>query len=284
MAAPALARRGARPVGAHRAVLRSLSRPAPLGRVGVVWAVVTAAAVAGGPWALAGWLALGSVVAVAAVVRTWSRPWARPDATGRARPSSAAALLAGVAAPLAAAAGVPAFAAVLLAALAVGVVSRRRRLVAAARVAVRGRPASPVEQAAVVGVELVALGLCAGALVLTERASVTALAALLALVCCHDASRYLVGTGAPAAWEGAAAVVAAVGSAALAVAVLQPSPVTGGYVWLLAAIVAFGGVAGRPLSRLLVPAGHPVPGVWRRLDTLLVAAPVWLLVVAAARF
>ena len=76
---------------------------------------------------------------------------------------------------------------------------------------------------------------------------------------------------------------------ALALAVLQPSPLSGGYPWLLGALVAFGGLAGRPMSNLLAApdpdaASPAVPGAWRRLDTLLVVAPAWLLVAAVARF
>jgi hypothetical protein len=241
---------------------------------------VTAAAIAGGPWALAVWLAVGSAVAVLAVTRSWP---------GRTRPAPAGALVAALGAPLAAAAGTAAFVAVVCAALALALLPRRARIGAALRATLRRRAVEPKERAAVVGIELVAAGLGAGALVLTERMSVTAAAALLTLVCCYDASRYLVGTGAPAAWEGAVAGIAAVGSAALALAVLQPSPLSGGYPWLLGALVALGGLAGRPVSNLLAApepdAPSPaVPGAWRRLDTLLVVAPAWLLVAAVARF
>ena len=264
----------------RRPVLRSVPRLAPRGRLGALWLLVTGAAMAGGPWALAGWLAVGSVVAVLAVTRSWPR---------RARPAPAGALVAAVGGPLAGAAGATAFAAVVCAALALAVVSRRARLAAAVRAALGRRRADPRERAAVVGLELVAAGLGGGALVLTERMSVTAAAALLALVCCYDASRYLVGTGAPSAWEGGVAGIASVGSAALALAVLQPSPLSGAYPWLLGALVAFAGLVGRPISNGLAPddadaASTAVPGAWRRLDTLLVAAPAWLLVAAVARF
>jgi hypothetical protein len=48
-------------------------------------------------------------------------------------------------------------------------------------------------------------------------------------------------------------------------------------------------MAGRPASNLLAAQadGAPpgaLPGAWRRLETLLVAAPAWLLVAAVARF
>lgn len=268
--------------------LRAVPRLAPRGRLGAVWLVVTGAAMAGGPWALAAWLSVGCTVAVLAVTRGWPR---------RSRPSPAGALLAAVGGPFAAAAGPTGFAAVICAALVLAVLPRRARVVAAVHAALGRREASDRERVAVVGLELVAAGLGAGALVLTERISVTAAATLLALVCCYDASRYLVGTGAPAAWEGAVAGIASVGSASLALAVLQPSPLSGAYPWLLGVLVGFGGLVGRPMFNLLaapagddgasrpVPAASPaVPGAWRRLDTLLVAAPAWLLVAAVARF
>ena len=258
-----------------------LAAVAPLpthGRRGVLWALLTAGAVAGGAWSLAAWLALCATVAVAATVRTWRHAEGR----GGARPAPAGGLLAAAGAPLAAAGGRAAFAAAVCAALVLAVVPHRAEIASALRAGLEGRGAGSRERAAVVGVELIAAGLCAGALVLIDRASVTAVAALLTLVCCHDASRYLVGTGAPAPWEGAVAGVAAVGSATLALIVLQPSPLTGAYVWVLGLVVAVAGMVGRPASRLLAPEGHAVPGVWRRMDTLLMAAPVWLLVVTWA--
>jgi hypothetical protein len=268
------------PPAGVRPDLRAVPRLAPRGRLGAVWLVVTGAAMAGGPWALAAWLSVGGTVAVLAVVRGWPRP---------SRPAPAGALVAAVGGPFAAAAGPTAFAAVICAALALAVLPRRARVAAAVRAALVRRDTTLKERAAVVGLELVAAGLGAGALVLTERMSVTAAATLLALVCCYDASRYVVGTGAPAAWEGVVAGIAAVGSASLALAALQPSPLSGAYPWLLGALVAFGGLAGRPTFNVLAAPGPgaasgAVPGAWRRLDTLLVVAPAWLLVAAVARF
>jgi hypothetical protein len=104
--------------------------------------------------------------------------------------------------------------------------------------------------------------------------SVTSVALLLALVSCHDASRYLVGWGAPAEWEGVAAGVAAVGAATLATAVIEPSPVHGALTWLLGALVAVGAATGPWVSDLLV-GNRPAPGL-RRFDSLAVAAPLWL--------
>jgi len=122
----------------------------------------------------------------------------------------------------------------------------------------------------------VGLGVGGAGVVLLRQRSLTSVALLLALVCCHDASRYLVGWGAPAPWEGVAAGVASVGAATLGVAVIQPSPVTGWLVWVLGAVVALGGVAGPAVSDLVAP-GRPAPGL-RRVDSLVVTAPLWLVV------
>ena len=71
------------PAVTPRPDLRAVPRTAPRGRLGAVWLVVTGAAMAGGPWALGAWLAVGGAVAVLAVTRSWPR---------RARPSPAGAL------------------------------------------------------------------------------------------------------------------------------------------------------------------------------------------------
>jgi hypothetical protein len=126
-----------------------------------------------------------------------------------------------------------------------------------------------------------ALGLAVLASALLESRSVTLVALMLTLVCVFDASRYLVGWGAAASWEGPLAGVAAVGVASLAAAVIRPSPAGGNYAWVLGGLIAAAGVLGAPALRRLegpaAPEGRGV-GPLRRYGTLWVAAPLVLLV------
>ena len=291
---PAVARRGrkrAAPPGPPGAPAPAPTAPAPPlravrplpphGRRGVIWALVTGGAMAAGVWVMAVWLAAGAVVVGARGIRQWR-------AAGVRRVWSGGLLIAPLGALGAAASGRTGFGVAVLIVVLVAAVPVNDRLAGAVQAVISGRPASPAQQAAVATVASASLlALAGGSLVLLERDSVTSAAVLLALVCCYDASRYLVGTGAAVAWEGTVAGVAAVGSAALSVAVLQPTPVSGGYPWLLGAVVAASGLTGRTLAGLWAPRSRrprsrpSLPA--GRLATLMVAAPLWLLVTTLGR-
>lgn len=229
--------------------LRPVPPGAPHGRLGLLWAAATAAAVFGGRWTLALWMSAGATVALLAVRRAWQEPL----------PRATPALLLAAGGPLAAAAGgdflVGLFGAGLLV---IGVATWR------------GPDPHPA-----VGAAGLLLGLGLGCLVLIDAESVTLVALVLALSACYGASRYLVGWGASSPWEGPLAGLAALGSASLVVAVVQPAPVVGAYPWILGALVA----AAAPVGRLLCPlleARLPV-GPLRRYDALVVVAPACLL-------
>jgi hypothetical protein len=235
----------------------------PHGRLGVLWGLMTAGAVLGGTWALAGWLAGGALVAVMALAR--SRGLKPVVVLG--------AVTAALAGPLLAPVGWWAALVGLVVAGAIGGFGRFRR----------GREgwfslADPQNSVTAAGL---AVGLSAACLVLIDRRSLALLGLVLALVCLHDASRYLVGWGAPSVWEGRVAGLAAVGSATLAVAVLDPSPLHGSYPWLLGGLVAGAGALGLALVRRLE--GDEAVGQLRRMDTLVLAAPGVLLMAVAGQ-
>ncbi|HUZ43283.1 MAG TPA: hypothetical protein VMU63_02695 [Acidimicrobiales bacterium] len=236
--------------------------PIPHGRLGVLWGLLTAAAVFGGRWSLAGWLAVGALVAVLGLART--RQVNPVTAAGAVAAALGGPLLAALVGGWAALAG-------LLGAAVLGLFLARRRDPASWLTA--HDPANLVTGGGL------ALGLCGASLVLLQVRSVTLIAVILAFACCHDASRYLVGWGAPSVWEGRVAGVAAVGSATLVVAVVQPTPVSGAYPWILGGLVAAGGCLGGPLVARIE--GGSAVGPLRRLDTLLVAAPAVLLMALA---
>lgn len=268
----------ARTAGVRASALRLTVVPTPRhGRLGVAWAVATGAALAGGPWPLAVWMAVCGSVGVAAAARTWRTPEAGRVWIGGA-------LLTALAGPLAAAGGGPgSWAVVLLAGLALSVLPVQGRIVGAVRTLRGGKVATP-DQSAALGVTALGLAvpLGTGALVLLAADSITLAGLVLGLVCCFDASRYVVGTGAPVPWEGTVAGAVATASATLFVVVLQPTPVSGHYPWVLGLVVVAAGIAGRRALRVLdgPGAGAGAPGPLRRLDTLLLAAPLWLLVCA----
>ena len=255
VAVPARARVGARP---H--ALRPAPPAVPHGRLGVIWGALTAGAVLGGHWTFAAWLSLGAVVAVLALARSRDlKPVAVPGT-----------VLAALAAPLVAVMSGWAGLGILVLGLGADVLVRHRRRASKGV----GKDANLVSAAGT------AAGLAAVCLVLLDRRSLTLLGVLLALVCLHDASRYLVGWGAPSRWEGKVAGIAAVGSATLALAVLDPSPLSGAYPWVVGALVAGAGAFGPALVGRVE--GDQAVGPLRRLDTLLLAAPAVVLTAAVA--
>lgn len=147
-----------------------------------------------------------------------------------------------------------------------------------------GRSATPRPQghAAPVLTLLIAtaFGLAGAALVLLRSDGFIAAFVLLTFVHVYDASAYIVGTGAPAAWEGPAAGVASIAAVTLAIAAVLSPPFRGAtpllFGVLAAALTPLGPLAA---SELLGDQRARVPAV-RRLDSLLVVGPVWALAAA----
>ncbi|MGH9178090.1 MAG: hypothetical protein ACRD0N_06005, partial [Acidimicrobiales bacterium] len=123
-------------------------------------------------------------------------------------------------------------------------------------------------------------GLAGAAPVLLLESGLVPVFVLLALVSVHDASVYVVGTGANNAWEGTAAGVASMAAVTLAVAAVLVPPFRGASPWVLGALAAVLVPLGPYLgSALLGDRRLRVPAL-RRLDSMLVVAPVWCLVAA----
>lgn len=230
----------------------------PHGRLGVVWAVITVVVAAAGPAWLAAWLALHGGLAAAQVARWRSR---RPRQTVMAMSGlgATAVTLAALGGPssLALCAG-----GVVVAALACALwkQGRTRDLLLASLVAV-------------------AIGGVAAAPVLLRATGLAPVLVLFAYAMAYDASTYVVGSGAANAWEGPAAGIAATGTVTLTVAALLVPPFRGASPWVLGALAAGLAPLG-PLaaSALLGDSTSRAPAL-RRLDSLLVLAPVWAVAV-----
>jgi len=228
----------------------------PHGRIGLVWALVTVAAVVAGPTWGAGWLGVNAFVGASQAAGT------RRALEGRPPP-----WLAGVASLL------PPVAAVFGGRYVVGVVAAG--LAAAVIVRTFGSHRADglnVSLALLIGM---ATGVAAASLVLAREVDVEAAVYLLVCACVYDAGAYLVGTGAAAAWEGPlAGVVALIPVTILAAVVLVPPfpPGTPLALGLLAAVLApLGPLAG---TALLGRRDADAPGL-RRLDSLILLGPAW---------
>jgi hypothetical protein len=168
-----------------------------------------------------------------------------------------------------------AWAVVVVAAAVVGPVALAIPMLAAAALAVAelvrvGRP---------IGIAAVVLAAASPVVVELQAGRVAAVVMLLA-VCLYDAAVFIVGTGGRNRWEGpAAGVLALVPFTVIVASVLQP-PFDGNSGWVLGGLTAALAPWGSPLATRLAGGGPGrYPGL-RRLDTLLLVGPAWMIAVA----
>lgn len=220
-------------------------------RLGLVWAVVAMAAITFSPIGLA--LLMAGLAAAAAAQTTWT--WAAPE-----RPKPLVALVAGVL-PLAAAAGPVAF--LVAAAVGAGVLILQ-----------------PLAHR-MVGLALgLGVGIAAASLVLARGLGFPEAVVLFGFMAMFDMANYLVGAGAHNAWEGPAAGAASVGAFSLAVAAVYSGVFDGVSPWILGAVVALCAPAGLYAANALRGSRPARTPALRRLDSLLIAGPVWVLAAA----
>lgn len=256
--AEAAVQAGARGAGAAPAFgVVAVADGVPHVRLGVAWAAMTAAAAYGGKGWLAVWLAPVAGLAAVQVAGAHRRAGARP------LPGLAAAAGAGV--PLAAIAGAQAVAAMCAAGTVAVLVGR---LVRAAEG--RGRALDDVASTLLAAFPP---GLAAAAPVLVHALGRAEAVVLVAFVLAYDAGAFLAGAEAAGRWEGPLTGAACTVPVTLAVAALLPDRFPGPDPWVLGAVAVVTAPLGPLVARVLVPGGRaPALG---RLDSLLVAGPVW---------
>lgn len=268
-------------------------------RLGLAWAVLTCAALAGGRGVLAIWLGAAGCLAAWQAGRGWRRRARRPQAAVAA----VAALVLSTAGLLSPLAVLAAAVATVVAAVAAG--PRRSAQGAGRRSSGPGQPLRPDGSSAsnrssgsarlwasltgggrhigslragrlspMLTVAVAFAGGAAGAgAVLAERGGSGVALALLALAAAYDAGSYLVGSEASGPWEGPVAGVLATIPVALIMATVAdprgPGP------WVLAVVAAVLAPAGARLGAIL-RGDHRAPAMGR-LDSLILLAPAWAL-------
>jgi hypothetical protein len=229
-------------------------------RLGMAWAVVTFAAVAGGPQTAAAWFTAAALVAAGNVCRIWRQQEQRPVAP--------IAVFGAAGLPIAAAFGwLP-----MLGVLVVLVVTALawEPLAGALHRPGTARLSLPLTLGIAVGI-----GLAAAAPVLVREVGMTEAIVFITLIGVYDASNYLVGSGAASAWEGPAAGAAFILAVTLAVAAVFVPPFRGMTPWLFGFLTALLAPLGPFAASALLPEpATRAPGL-RRLDVWIVAGPVW---------
>jgi hypothetical protein len=262
---------GARPPGrprkapARRRAARRASRYAvvydvdgPRVRLGILWFVAALPAIAIGSFTTAIIYASAAAVAAAQMARCWHTKGARASdvmAAGGAGLIGAGACFGAGGAGL-------------------GILAT----VALAFVGAAGDTRSRNPRIADIGWTLqcaLAPGLVAMSMVLLARLDQGSAIALLLLVSAYETGDYLIGSGATNPYEGPAAGAAAIVVITFMVSTLPISTLSFGESWLFGGAVAVLAPAGQLLASALLPAADSPASSLRRLDSLLITAPVW---------
>ena len=228
-------------------------------RMALLWAAITVTAAVLGRFPLAAWLAGVAFVAGGQVVRSWRR---RP-----ARPTAPVVVFGAAVLPLAAAAGTVGLA------IAAGIVIVAALV--APLVAGSGHAGDGADNPALTLAFALGLGMAAAAPVIARQRGLVTTLVLLTLISAYDASAYVVGAGASNVWEGPAAGVAFVAAVTLLVAALFVPPFEGASPWILGLVAALLAPVGPVIGSLLLGDRDKPAQAVRRLDSLLVAGPVW---------
>lgn len=230
----------------------------PRVRLGMLWFVVAAVALAVGPFSTSLVYGITAAIAAAQVARVWRRLRLRPNEIVAAAMAGAMTVGACLGAGGAG----------------IGVLGG----VVAAMLVATGDRKSPHRSVADAGWTIQCAlfpGLAAMSMVLLSRLDQGSAIALLLLVSAYETGDYIVGSGARNPFEGPAAGLAAIVVVTFMVSTLPISTLSFGEAWLFGGIVAVLAPAGQLFASALLPtAGSPASAL-RRLDSLLLAAPVW---------
>jgi hypothetical protein len=123
------------------------------------------------------------------------------------------------------------------------------------------------------------VGLAAASVVETARFSIGGVAALLLIVAAYEVGDYIVGSGANNAFEGPVAGAAAIVVVTFAVTALGVDPFTFPNSFALAALAAVLCPVGQLMASLILPSVRAPASALRRLDSLLLLAPIWAIVI-----
>jgi len=224
-------------------------------RLGLAWLVVTIAAAAGGRTTLGIWMSALAAVAAIQVTKAWMER--------HERPVSYVAVAGAGALPLAAIGGLATLNIVVVLAVVITLLAR-----------IANPTKAPSRDVALTLMIILPIGLATAAPVLLRGISLAAPLALFAFAAAHDMGNYLVGTGAASEWEGPIAGIAAIFCVTLFVAVLVPS-LGGGGPFLLGLVAAILAPLGPLAASIILGDRDAKAPALRRIDSLLLMAPVW---------
>ena len=120
-------------------------------------------------------------------------------------------------------------------------------------------------------------GVAAGSIVAVERLEFGGFITLVLLVSAYEVGDFLIGTGSSNAVEGPVAGIVALVVVAAAIYVLLPAPFDTNSFPLFAILAAVCAPLGQIIASAVLPRGVVWAPALRRLDSYLLLAPLWLL-------
>jgi hypothetical protein len=119
-------------------------------------------------------------------------------------------------------------------------------------------------------------GIAAGSMAALAEFELGALTSLIVLVSAYEAGDFLVGSGSSNAFEGPISGLVALGSVLFILWIITPAPFTARSVTLFGALAAVCCPLGQIFASTLLPRGIAWAPALRRLDSYLLVAPLWL--------
>ena len=247
--------------GSGGATYRWLWQPetTPFGMTGgVAWFSVQAIAMWFGLWPLAVVFTVAAGLAAGQTARAWTSADEHADVP--------LALLIGSLAPLAAATHTAAFGALFVAGVVVSILGASVQ---------RSADTPPLRDAGFTIQSWMPTAIASGSMIFAYRYEVGAAVWLLCLVSIYDAGHYSFGAGSDRAWGGPFAGIAGIGVVAFALVIVGVPPHDPSAAGRFAVGAAFLIPAGVALGSLVLPGPGARAGAFRRLDSLMVAGPLW---------
>ncbi|MFP5578319.1 MAG: hypothetical protein ACLGIZ_08770 [Acidimicrobiia bacterium] len=235
----------------------------PRVRLGLLWFVGSVAAIVLGPVATGLWFGVAFAAAGSHTLRTWR---------ARGAPADPRVALLAVALTVVAAAVHPRAMGVAVLALAAAAVG-----LAARQLGEGDGMGQAVARAGVVLQCALPVAVAGGCFVLLADLEIWAALSLLLLVSAYETGDFLIGSGSVNAFEGPLAGGVAVLVVTLVVAALGFPPFGVGEAFAFGLLVAPGAFAGQMLASAMLPHARAFAPALRRIDSLLLVAPLWYL-------
>ena len=237
----------------------------PRVRFGIGWFLLTMVALAGGRWTVAVLYAATAAFAALQTAREWRKVGARPHRPLAGAAAAAIALAGAVSTRLVGGVILAFVGASLFVAFSAAAASKRR--------------AHPVDDAGFTIRCGLFAGFAASCVAITARFSLTGVVGIVVIVAAYEIGDYIVGSGARNPFEGPVAGAAAIVVTTFAITAVGLKPFVFPGSFALAALAATLCPAGQVMASAILPKVDASASALRRIDSLLLLAPAWALVV-----